>query len=375
MTTRILSLALITAMVGTPAPAQETAGPPRVEVVFALDTTGSMSGLIEGAKQKIWSIANEIASGKPTPELRIGLVPYRDRGDAYITRVIDLTDDLDAVYEELVKFSADGGGDGPESVNQALHDAVHKIAWSTSRDVLKIIFLVGDYPPHMDYQDDVHYPTTCADAAKSDIIINTVQCGGNNETTEVWTRIADLSEGEFAQIDQGGGMQVVATPYDEELAKLGRDMGGTRVAYGGAARPAAMRSLARSEAVAASAPASAAADRLSYSAKAGGMRVDSYDFVAGYARGEISLGETDGDALPDEIKDIPQEEQKAWLDERAAKQKEIQKQIEELTVKRDAFVKEQIRELGGEKDAFDRKVLATIRTQAAAKGIAYEATE
>ena len=46
---------------------------PRIEVCFVLDTTGSMGGLIEGAKQKIWSIANEMISAKPTPELKLGL--------------------------------------------------------------------------------------------------------------------------------------------------------------------------------------------------------------------------------------------------------------------------------------------------------------
>ena len=61
---------------------------PRMEVCFVLDTTGSMSGLIEGAKQKIWSIANGIlVSAKPTPELRIGLIGYRDRGDERATHI------------------------------------------------------------------------------------------------------------------------------------------------------------------------------------------------------------------------------------------------------------------------------------------------
>ena len=54
--------------------------PPRIDVVFALDTTGSMSGLIEGAKQKIWSIADKLVSGNPRPEVRMGLVAYRDLG-------------------------------------------------------------------------------------------------------------------------------------------------------------------------------------------------------------------------------------------------------------------------------------------------------
>jgi Mg-chelatase subunit ChlD len=58
-----------------------------IEVVFALDTTGSMGGLISGAKQKIWSIINDLKQGQPQPHLRIGLVGYRDRGDAYVTRL------------------------------------------------------------------------------------------------------------------------------------------------------------------------------------------------------------------------------------------------------------------------------------------------
>src|SRR5207249_6913916 len=91
---------------------------PQVEVVFCLDTTGSMSGLIDAAKKKIWTISNQIASGKPTPELKLGLVAYRDRKDAYVTQVYDLSNDLDAIYGHLMGFKADGGGDTPESVNQ-----------------------------------------------------------------------------------------------------------------------------------------------------------------------------------------------------------------------------------------------------------------
>src|SRR6266513_219556 len=77
---------------------------PQIEVCFVLETTGSMSGLIEGAKQKIWSIANEMISAKPTPELKIGLVGYRDRGDSYVVRSFGLTDDIDAMYGHLRDF-------------------------------------------------------------------------------------------------------------------------------------------------------------------------------------------------------------------------------------------------------------------------------
>src|SRR6516225_4504200 len=129
-------LAALAAVAGFALPAVAADAPvvakkakPKIEVVFCLDTTGSMGGLIDGAKQKIWSISNQIASGKPTPQLRVGLVAYRDKGDAYVTKVFDLTDDLDAVHANLKTFLAAGGNDAPESVNQALDDAVNKIKW------------------------------------------------------------------------------------------------------------------------------------------------------------------------------------------------------------------------------------------------------
>src|SRR5262245_40904154 len=80
---------------------------PNVEVVFCLDTTGSMSGLIEGAKQKIWSISNQIVAGKPTPNLRVGLLAYRDRGDTYVTKLTELTDDLDRIYANIKEYKAE----------------------------------------------------------------------------------------------------------------------------------------------------------------------------------------------------------------------------------------------------------------------------
>src|SRR4051812_26872360 len=153
---------------------------PQVQVCFVLDTTGSMGGLIEGAKAKIWTIANQIVKQKPTPEVKIALIGYRDRGDQYITRLFDLTDDIDAVFKNLTAFNADGGGDEPESVNQALDEAVNKISWSADRAVLKVIFLVGDAPPHMDYKEK-QYPAICKEAIKKDLIINTIQCGNSKD--------------------------------------------------------------------------------------------------------------------------------------------------------------------------------------------------
>ena len=83
----------------------------RIEVVFILDTTSSMSGLIRAAKEKIWSIASTMASAQENPDIKMGLVAFRDRGDTYVTRVFDLSSDLDTMYAQLMDFRAEGGGD------------------------------------------------------------------------------------------------------------------------------------------------------------------------------------------------------------------------------------------------------------------------
>src|SRR5204863_1336909 len=105
----LVAAALLAGRAAADAPGQKAVARPKVEVVFCLDTTGSMGGLIAAAKAKVWAISNQIASGKPTPELKVGLVAYRDKGDAYVTQVHDLSDDLDAVYAKLKTFRAQGG--------------------------------------------------------------------------------------------------------------------------------------------------------------------------------------------------------------------------------------------------------------------------
>src|SRR4051812_24642409 len=229
MRARMVLAALALAGLLLPAVSAEKAAKPRaarpkVEVVFCLDTTGSMSGLIDGAKAKIWAICNQIAGGKPTPDLKVGLVAYRDRGDDYITKVFDLSSDLDAIHAQIKKFTANGGGDTPESVNQALDDAVNKIKWSTDKKSLRIIFLVGDAPPHMDYPDDVKYPLSCKKAVEKGIIVNTIQCGTDPECTKYWKDIAAKSEGSFVAIPQSGGVVAVATPFDVRLAELNTEL-------------------------------------------------------------------------------------------------------------------------------------------------------
>jgi hypothetical protein len=328
-----------------------------------------MGGLIEGAKQKIWSIANQMISAKPTPELKIALIGYRDRADEYVTKLFDLTDDIDSVHEKLSGFKAGGGGDSPESVNQALDEAVSKISWSQDRRILKIVFLVGDFPPHMDYQDDVKYPITCQKAVKRDIIINTVQCGNETSTTPVWQEIARLSEGSFSAIDQTGDMVAIATPLDAEIGRLNVSIGGTLVAYG---TESVQRSMLFKQRIAEAAPAAVAADRLEYNSRTGKSVQGKGELLDAVNRGDLKLAELKKEELPAELRKLSKDELKAYVDKKQSERMELQKKLKDLLAQRDAYIQAEKKRLhGGKKDAFDEKVAETIRAQAARKGIVY----
>ena len=214
-----------------PADAEKT-----LEMVFVLDTTGSMGGLIEGAKQRVWGIINEVMQTPAHPNVRVGLVAYRDHGDAYVTQVLPLTNDLDKVYTTLMEYRADGGGDGPEDVRRALSDGVRKAGWSKPQaNTAQIVFLVGDAPPHDDYAQEPDTLDTTAAAVKAGMVVNTIQCGADEQTRQVWQQIARRGEGQYFAIAQDGGVETIATPFDSRLSELGTRLGATYLAYGGGA--------------------------------------------------------------------------------------------------------------------------------------------
>jgi hypothetical protein len=343
---------------------------PKIEVCFVLDTTGSMSGLIEGAKQKIWSIANEITSAKPTPEIRIGLIGYRDHGDEYVTKAFDLTNDIDAIYMNLQSFRAAGGGDTPESVNEALHEAVSKMTWSQDRKVLKIIFLVGDAPPHMDYPGAPKYPEVCQEAMKRDLIINTVQCGTIPETTPVWREIASLSEGSYTAIAQSGGMIAIATPMDRELAELNRKLGATMIAYGD---ETARRTVVSKQAVSEAAPLSVAADRLSFNARYGRIVQGEGELLDALSQGKVKLESIRKDQLPKEWQALDTPALMAEIEKKQKSRVALQTRIEKVNKERENYIAQERKRLAekGKSDSFDDKVAQSIRDQAARKGIEY----
>jgi hypothetical protein len=352
-----------TPVVPSPPAAAIQAPRPRVELVFALDTTGSMSGLIEGAKTKIWSIASFVARAQPTPDVRVGLVAYRDVGDAYVTRVYDLDDDLDRVYRRLLSFRADGGGDGPEHVARALHEAVHKMSWSPqTNNSVRLIYLVGDAPPHLDYQDGFDYARAARAAAGKGISIHAIRCGTDPETATVWRRIASLGHGEFLTIDQDGGMRARHTPYDEELARLHDKVDDTVIAYG--AGGAAMRA---SVAAAAAAPAETKAARAGFMAAKKKVSADD-DLIEGSLSGKVDVAKMPAADLPASLAALPADKRREKLAETAKERSALMERISKLSAERDVYLR---KDAAAKPTGFDGEVEKTVRQAGAKAGLAF----
>jgi uncharacterized protein YegL len=347
---------------------------PVVEAVFVLDTTGSMGGLIQAAKDKIWSIASTLADAKPAPIVRMGLVAYRDRGDDYVTRVVDLSPDLDSLHAQLFQLQAQGGGDGPESVNQALEEAVTRIGWSKDPGTYRAIFLVGDAPPHMDYQDDVPYSKTLERAHKLGIRVNAIQCGQMPDTAEEWKRIAQLGDGSYFRVDQGGGAVAIATPYDAPLAKLSDELDRTRIYYGKSEERAKRETRDDKARVAASAAAPAVLARkaefaASDSAKA--ARKGDKDLVEAVQSGSVDVESLPASELPAPLAKLEPKERSAAVQQTAAEREALRKRIQDLADQREAYLKDKVKAAGGAKDSLDHQIWSAVRKQGADAGISY----
>jgi len=354
-------------------PAESARGPRTIDLAICLDTSGSMSGLIASAKQKLWAIVNELATARPRPILRVALYQYGSpklgAESGWVRKLCDLTDDLDTVYGKLFPLTTSGG---TELVARAIRAATQELSWNEDRSALKIIFVAGNEPATQDSK----YPLrdVCKAAITKGIIVNTIYCGPERAGRgSGWADAARWAEGRYSAVDQNGGTVVISTPYDKKLAELSGALNTTYVAYGaggeaGRTNQSAQDGNAVREGLAvAAARAAAKASEL--------YRNVSWDLVDAVREKKVDLEKVKADELPEPMRQMDLSQRKAYLQQQADRRAEVRKQIQALNVQREAYVKQQMAKQGltGAK-AFDAALRAAVRAQAAAKGFAFAAT-
>lgn len=384
---RALAVAVAVAVPLVPAyadsPKPEAAKPAEgkaIDLVLCLDVSGSMNGLIDSAKIRLWDIVNEMARLKPTPNLRVALYSYGhssyDSAKGWVKKDLDLTADLDDVYKALNALTINGG---EEYVARVTHDALAEQKWSTEAGALKLIFVCGNEPANQDKQ--VSLDDVSTSAKKAGVIVNTIYCGPlSNGESKLWAEFAEKCNGRFMNIDQNkaGKQLAVKTEFDEQILKLNEELNKTYVAYGkegkdrfaNQAQQDANAARAAAPGVGGGAVPLASLERSV--SKAGALyKNEGWDLVDKMKNDKnFDITKVKEEDLCDEMKKMKPEERVAYVKKKAEERAEIQKKIGDLAAKRQKKVDEELAKQpkSESEKALDEAVKGVVRDQAKAKG-------
>ena len=339
------------------------------EIVFCLDATGSMSGLISTAKEKIWDIVTGVSQNQEVKKIKLGMIFYRDKGDQFVTKFYPLTENIDSIYTELLAIDANGGGDAPESVNLALHEAVSKMKWSKDASSFRTIFLVGDCPPHMDY-NEVKYPESCATANQKNIVINTIKLGAACEDAiPHFKKIATLTNGTYLQLGQNAADVVINTPYDDSIVYYSRLIDESKIYYGTAATKEVMYlNKTKSIELYDKSSKTSTVSRAQYNSSTAGKKngFGRNELVQEIIENKISLDSIKPTDLPDELKDLSKEEQLKTVEKLKVEREENMKKLDEYVKQKDTYIRTE-KAKSPEKESFSEEVVKTLKVQSKKK--------
>ncbi len=346
--------------------------PRPIDVVICLDTSGSMEGLINSARAKLWDIVNEYSRVKPTPRLRVGLLTYGSpQGSSahrgWIIRQSDLTTDLDGVYAKLMALSTSGGD---EYVGWVLHEAVERMNWSSDPRAVKMLFVAGN--ESADQAMERHNFRYVAERARGrGMIINSIYAGGHEQgRREAWDQVAIHGGGCYSAIDMARGVAQIGTPFDAELLRLNNELNATYLPYGEEGRVARANQLAQDK-NAESLGQHTAASRARV--KGGAAYENSHwDLVDAVAQRKVEVEALPAAALPESLRDVAPAERAARVEQMRGQRAEVQRRIQDVGRQRDAFLEEARQQQGGEAAGLDDAIRVALRKQLEAQGFRHE---
>lgn len=208
----------------------------RVDVVFVMDTTGSMSPYIAEARKRLHEFSRKLVSSEVKPDVAFGTVAYRDHppeDSSYVAMVYALEEDVAKAHANISKLTADGGGDGPEAVLDGLNAGLTSMGWREFAH--KVLLLVGDAPPHGAGDSGDHWPGGCPcgltaaivtqQAQKLKATIHAVGVGSDVAMAQSFRSIAKASGGEYVQLsDVNALIDRILALLRTELGKMATDI-------------------------------------------------------------------------------------------------------------------------------------------------------
>jgi uncharacterized coiled-coil protein SlyX len=313
-------------------------GNTKIQVALLLDTSGSMDGLIEQAKSRLWNIVNTLTTLKydgKTPDIEISLYEYGNSGlsskENYIKQIIPLSTDLDLISEKLFALSTNGG---EEYCGAVIQDATRKLQWGKESNNMKLIYVCGNEAFN---QGGINYKESIAEALKNDIYINTIFCGNQQEGINTfWKNGADVGKGKYFNIDSNQIVEYVATPFDDEITKCNDKINDTYINYGtiGYEKKASqMKEDSNAKTISA---ANMTARAVSKSKAV--YKNESWDLVDKAKQDKEIITKIKKSELPAAYQNKTNDELKAIVLEKSRERESIQKKIGELAKKRQEYI-------------------------------------
>ncbi|MBN1638693.1 MAG: VWA domain-containing protein, partial [Ignavibacteriales bacterium] len=338
MKLKIYFAILIICLFSLPYPNSNANEKAKVQLAILLDTSNSMDGLIDQAKTQLWKIVNELALSKKNGqsiELNVALYEYGNDGlklsDGYVRMVTNFTTDLDLISEKLFSLKTFGGD---EYCGTVIDSAVNNLHWSNNNEDLKLIFIAGNEPFN---QGSVDYKVSCKNAISKGIIVNTIFCGDYNEGIETyWKEGADLSDGNYINIDQNQQIAFIEAPQDEELNRLGKEINTTYIGYGyyGEER-VKLQQVQDENALGINSEVLAQRNMT----KGSGQYINTdWDLVDAINEKVVELENIKDEDLPENMKNMTLEERKQYVEQQKFKRTEIQEKIQQLSEERRKYI-------------------------------------
>ncbi len=205
-----------------------------VDLMFVVDATGSMTDEINYLKTELLDVMNR-ADNQVAGTMRYASVFYRDFGDAYVTRATGFTSTKSTIVDFVKDQNADGGGDFPEAVEEALKTAMQQ-NWSTNARA-RILFLILDAPVHDDQQKLSMLKEQVKLAAAKGIMIIPVSASGIDKASEFLFRfMAQATNGTYTFLTNHsgiGGAHITPTIGNYQVEFLNNLMVRLITKYGG----------------------------------------------------------------------------------------------------------------------------------------------
>jgi len=318
----------------------------KIQVALLLDTSNSMDGLIDQAKSRLWNIVNTLTTLKysgQAPQIEIALYEYGNDGlkdENYIRQVAPLTQDLDLISEKLFALRTNGGN---EYCGAVIRDASINLNWDGNEKSMKLIYIAGNEAFD---QGKINYKEVISSAKRKNIYTNTIFCGDRNEGIQTfWQNGASLGDGKYFNIDSDRKVIYIETPYDVRISECNAKLNDTYIYYGNRGSEYKAKQIVQDK-NAEIQSVSNAVERTVAKSKKNAYKNDHWDLVDKVEKDKNYISSIKQEELPSELKGKSSAEVQKIVVQKSADRDKIQKEIEELSKKRQDFIDNEMKKRG-----------------------------